>query len=174
MTNMTEYFLRPGFIYFASGQTSILTVVGSSVAVSMYDRNYRRGGMNHFFHPRLEENASPTAIFAKPSTLELIRIMHRNGSALDSIEAQIFGGAARDDDSEDLKQIGKNNIEAAVQLLEFYGIKVIGTDVGGKHGRKIIFNVYTGEIIIAKVEKIRREDWYPGFFQTLFDRKAYS
>ena len=174
MTNMTEYFLKPGYIYYASGQTSILTVIGSSVAISMYDRNYRIGGMNHFFQPKLDENSSPTAIFAKPSTLQLIRLLHKNGSALDSIEAQIFGGAARDDDSEELKKIGKSNVETAIQLLEFYGINVIGLDIGGKHGRKIIFNVYTGEVIIAKVEKIRREDWYPGFFQPPFDRKAYN
>ena len=159
---MSEYFLKPGFIYHTSNQNSILTVLGSSVAITMYDRGARRGGMNHFFNPNFDESATP------------LRMMTKQGSALESIEAQIFGGASRDGDDEEMKMIGSNNVDAAMQLLDFYGIRVIGSDVGGKQGRKIIFNVYTGEVIIAKVNNIRREDWYPGIFHPPSDRLANS
>ena len=171
---MSEYFLKPGFIYHTSNQNSILTVLGSSVAITMYDRGARRGGMNHFFNPNFDESATPTAVYARPSTLQLLRMMTKQGSALESIEAQIFGGASRDGDDEEMKMIGSNNVDAAMQLLDFYGIRVIGSDVGGKQGRKIIFNVYTGEVIIAKVNNIRREDWYPGIFHPPSDRLANS
>jgi len=159
--NFREYILKPGFIFFTSDPTMILTVLGTSVAVTFYDRKQRRGGMNHFIYPWVEPEIQPTAIYAQPAVVQLIRMFRNSGSSIDNIEAHIIGGATPLEVSEEQQEIGNNNIEAATHLLEKYDIPIIGQEVGGRHGRKVLFNTETGELVIAKVDKIRNSDWYP-------------
>jgi chemotaxis protein CheD len=158
---MKEYFLKPGFIFFAVEPTTILTVLGSCAAVTIYDRSRRQGGMNHFVHPQLGSGDSPTAVFARPAILQLVRLFNQSGSDFSALEAQVFGGAAHPEAIGLQKEIGQNNVNEAREILSRYGIKIAGEDVGGRQGRKIIFNTETGEVVIAKVDKIRSEDWYP-------------
>lgn len=140
----------------------IISVLGSSAAVTLYDSRMRMGGMNHFVHPQLKETDSPTALFARPATMQLMRMFWDFGVKSDYLQAHIFGGASPPDAGNELENIGKNNVDEAKRILSEYGVEIIGQEIGGYHGRKIAFNTETGEVIIAKVDKIRREDWFPG------------
>ena len=40
-------------------------------------------------------------------------------------------------------------------------IAIVSEDVGGRKGRKVVFNTNTNEIGVLKVEKLRVMDWYP-------------
>jgi len=157
-----EYFLKPGYIYLAAEPTMISTVLGSCVAVSLHDKLNHTGCMNHIVHPLLTEDVPATAMYAKPATIHMIRMFKESGSNLDNVEAQVFGGAAHPGATGDLAKTGENNLEIAEQLLMNYGINVVGRDVGGNQGRKVVVNTSNGEVIIAKVNNIRRDDWYPG------------
>lgn len=88
-----DYLLKPGFIYISNNPVSISTVVGSSVAVCLFDRRKKVGGMNHFQFPEIKEREKATAIYGNVATLALIKMMLSNGSKNSHIEAQIFGGA---------------------------------------------------------------------------------
>jgi chemotaxis protein CheD len=159
--NLNEYILKPGFIFYTCEPTMILTVLGSSVAVTFYDRKKRCGGMNHFLFPWMQPEIQPTAVYAQPAVVQLLRMFHDSGSSLDNLEAHIIGGATPDGANEEKAEIGNNNVEAAVHVLDNFDIPIIGQEVGGRHGRKVLFNTETGELVIAKVEKIRKNDWYP-------------
>lgn len=160
-SGLRTYVLKPGFIFYTADPTMILTVLGSSVAMTFYDRERRAGGMNHFVYPWLGPDAEPTALFARPAVMQLIRLFHHSGTEIDKIEAHIIGGASPSDLDGESAEIGLNNVEAAVRMLEHYGIPVTGQEVGGRHGRKVLFNTSTGELMIAKVDRIRKSDWYP-------------
>jgi len=160
-TNGSEYYLKPGYIYLATEPTIISTVLGSCVAVVLYDKINRTGCMNHIVHPQLKKKLPATAMYAKPSTLHMIRMFEESGSNLENIEAQVFGGATHPSATGELAKIGKHNLEIAEQLLCTYGINVVGRDVGGHQGRKVVVNSSNGEVIIAKVNNIRKDDWYP-------------
>nr|QIV52811.1 hypothetical protein [uncultured bacterium] len=86
-------------------------------------------------------------------------MMLDTGSKTKNIKAQIFGGAFNPEISE--KDIGNQNAEIAKKILKKNGINIISEDIGGQIGRKVIFNTKTNEILVIKVEKLRKEDWFP-------------
>ena len=155
----TDYFLKPGFIYLPDRPTTISTVLGSSVAVSLYDRSRRIGGMNHFLFPYVEAREKTTAQYGNIAVLTLIRMIAANGSNYSDLEAQLFGGAFNHEYSK--RDIGKDNLITARRILSGKKIKIVSEDVGGELGRKIVFNTGTCEIVTLKVERLRSSDWYP-------------
>lgn len=155
----TDYYLKPGFVYLPVKPTTISTVVGSSVAVSLYDRTLKIGGMNHFLYPFTRKQSNATAHYGNIAIKALLRMMKANGASRSNVEAQIFGGAHNAKYAE--KDVGRKNSEIAFQILEELQIKIASQDVGGKLGRKIVFNTSTCEIVTLKVERLRDSDWYP-------------
>lgn len=154
-----DYFLKPGFIYLPDSPTTMSTVLGSSVAVSLYDRSLQLGGINHFRFPYIESRKKATALYGNIAVLTLIRMMVTNGSNISNLEAQIFGGAFNAKYSK--TNIGRDNLKIAKQILTSKKIKIRSEDVGGELGRKIVFNTGTCEIIILKVDQLKESDWYP-------------
>lgn len=150
-----NYMLQPGYIYISKQPALISTVLGSCVSVTLYDRHQKIGGMNHYKLPK-HGNEEPTAMFGYPSIYKLIMLLLDNNSKIENLAAQIFGGAQNPIYSQN---IGALNIEVAYKVLKKFNIGVISTDTGGQLGRKIVFNTLTGETIIAKVEKLRSDDW---------------
>ena len=155
----TDYFLQPGYIYVTVKPTQISTVLGSSVAVCLYDRKRKIGGMNHFQYPQAVNRAEATARYGNVSTITLIRMMKNDGSNLKHLEAQIFGGAHNPEFSS--KNIGRENILIVKRILARERVKVVSEDVGGERGRKIVYDTTNNQVAVVKVEKIRQGDWYP-------------
>jgi chemotaxis protein CheD len=154
-----DYFLRPGFIYLPDRPATISTVLGSSVAVSLYDRSLKTGGMNHFLFPYVNGREKTTALYGNVAVLTLIRMMAGNGSKISNLEAQVFGGAFNTEVSK--RDIGRDNLRTARHILSRQKIRIVSEDVGGELGRKIVFNTATYEIGILKVGRLRESDWYP-------------
>ncbi len=163
-----QYMLKPGYIFFSMDPSVIMSILGSSVAITLYHRKNQIGGMNHFVHSQLEASIPPTALYAKPATVQLVRMFRKHGFEPGHLEAQIFGGAAPEGADESLREIGRSNLREAEALLQQYSIPVVGRDTGGTWGRKVAFNTATGEVIIAKVNRIRESDWFfnPGWTVT--------
>ncbi|MFH1154160.1 MAG: chemotaxis protein CheD [Pseudomonadota bacterium] len=156
---LDNYFLKPGYIFVPEIPHIISTVVGSSVAVSLFDRKRRLGGMGLFHFPLIKEKNKATALYGNVATLTLIAMMVGQGSRHRDLEAQIFGGAFSREISE--TDIGGENIDIARWVLTKKNIAIISEDVGGEKGRKIIFNTSTNEIAVLKVDALRAVDWYP-------------
>ncbi|HKK90438.1 MAG TPA: chemotaxis protein CheD [Desulfobacteraceae bacterium] len=155
----TNYFLQPGYIFVPDTPFTISTVIGSSVAVVLYDRKNHIGGMNHFQLPFIAEKHRATALYGNVATPALVKMVLSHGSGKKHVEAQIFGGAHDQNRCE--KNIGRENIDMAKKVLLEKSISVISEDIGGAKGRKIVFNTNTNEIAVLKVDSLRSEDWYP-------------
>jgi chemotaxis protein CheD len=117
--------------------------------------------MNHFIYPQLNTVDSPTALFARPATIQLIRMFGILDENIGFLEANVYGGATPMNASESQRELSRKNVEAAFDILDEYRIKIVGQGIGGHHGRKIIFNTSTGESVIVKVDRIREYDWFP-------------
>ena len=148
-----RHFLPAGSLYASREGTNVQTVLGSCVAVTVWNRLRRFGGMAHFERAHTPE---PSLSSADGAIVELLRAMKEYGSRREELDAQIFGGAGNDKDS---RQRGEKNIAIARKLLKRFKIKVISEDVGGSVGRKIVYNTQTNEVLTARVEKIRERDW---------------
>ncbi len=156
---LTNYFLKPGYIYLPDKPTNISTVVGSSVAVCLFDKKKKTGGMNLYIFPANEEKDQAFPIYGNVATRALVSMMIQRGSKVRHIRSQIFGGAFNRDVS--ARDVGQENIAIARQVLKYMRIQVISEDVGGRLGRKIVFNTMTNEVAILKTSALRESDWYP-------------
>jgi chemotaxis protein CheD len=154
-----NYFLKPGFLYVADKPTAISTVVGSCVAISLYDRHRLVCGTNHFQYPFIGDKHKATARYGNVAVSALIEMMLQNGSKLKHLEAQIFGGAHNADISP--QNIGRENVGVARKVITRKKIPIVSEDVGGQKGRKVIINTDMNQIVVVKVDKLRVGDWYP-------------
>jgi len=159
ITIAANYFLKPGYIIIPQEPTIISTVLGSEVAICMYDRKCQFGGMNHFQFPLFDGQSHPTARHGDAATVTLIRFMIQFGSKTRHLEAQIFGGAHNPEICD--QNIGQENYTIARKILDQKRVRIVSEDVGGEKGRKIVFNTQTNEIAVLKVTSLRNKDWYP-------------
>jgi len=154
-----EYFLRPGFIFLSRTPIIISSVLGSAVAVALWDERSCFGGLAHYLYPLAVRRQEATAQYGDAAILHLSRMFKQEGSAMADIKAQIFGGAANEDSG--CKKVADNNITAAHRVLQRLSIKIISEDVGGDMGRKLVYNSSSNEAVVYKVKKLRGGDWYP-------------
>ncbi len=57
--------------------------------------------------------------------------------------------------------VGRDNVRTARNVLARERLQIVSEDVGGRKGRKIVFDTEKNEVVIIKVDKIRARDWYP-------------
>lgn len=156
-----EYFLKKGYIYILAVPTLIATVLGTGVAVCLWDRKKRRGGMNHFLFPQVQRRSEATSTYGNASIFALIKFFREDGAEIKSLEAQIFGGAVPKDALSEAREIAQGNINIARKMLIRYSIPILAEDVGGYKGRKVVFHSYSGDVAVVHAERIRKSDWYP-------------
>lgn len=125
-------------LYVAVNPTEIITVLGSCVAVCLYDTKNGISGMNHYLLPLWNGNGLKSLKFGNISTERLIESMLSVGADLKRIEAKVFGGAILN--LHETLSVGPRNVQIAMDMLRQYRIPIVAQDVGGEKGRKIIFS----------------------------------
>ncbi|MCB2189513.1 MAG: chemotaxis protein CheD [Deltaproteobacteria bacterium] len=153
-------FVEPGYVCLPARPGRLWSVVASGVIVTIFDRLKRRGGMGHYLRP-FRQGGSSTTFFAAPAIVSLVRMFEETGTPVRDLEAHLCGGAINP--AATGYEIGQaeNNVAAGRQLLAKLGVNLGGEDVGGGEARKIVFDAVTGQIVIAKVPRVRESDWYP-------------
>ncbi|MFP4491433.1 MAG: chemotaxis protein CheD [Spirochaetaceae bacterium] len=168
--------LHPGE-YYATGEDCLLsTVLGSCVAVILYDEEKRIGGMNHFMLPgkfaQNNERAVQKDSDVSGGSLELeesgklgvhamellINTIMKEGGRRLRLKAKVFGGGnvlntgdstGRLIDSD----IGGSNVRLAFSFLEREKIPVVSSDVQGFTARKIFLDPQTGYVYLKRLER---------------------
>ena len=140
-------YLHPGQIYTASHTVLVSTVLGSCVAVCLWDPMARVGGMNHFLLPT---GKGPR--YASEAMTMLLDAMIGRGARTARIVAKVFGGACVIAGfTGPRKAIGAQNSEAALQFLAAHSISVRAEQTGGKRGRKLLFHTGTGLAYVKEI-----------------------
>lgn len=152
-------FIHVGQIHVDRAPYAISTVLGSCVAVCVYDTTLRIGGMKHYLLPFWNGNGLQTPKFGNIAIPKLIETMITKGSSAKTMEAKIFGGAMMNMGSCEALMIGQKNILVAKEILKEYKIRIVAEDVGGKNGRKIQFDLERGKILLkyASVTNITQQ-----------------
>jgi len=146
-------FIHVGQIHVDTEPISISTILGSCVAVCLYDKRVCIGGMNHYLLPFWNGNGLQSLKFGNISIPKLIESMIDKGANSNTLEAKIFGGASINFSSCQTMMIGEKNILVAREILSDYKIKIVAEDVGGKVGRKIQFNLEQGKVLLKYTAK---------------------
>lgn len=145
-----KHFLYPGAIFAEPHGYQISTVLGSCVAVCLWDRIVRRGGMNHMMLPLWNGEGLATPKYGNIAMEKLLAKVQSIGCHREHLVAKVFGGANVSGTGLESFMVGDRNIMLALQMLEELKIAVVARDVGGRVGRKIIMNTETGVVLVAK------------------------
>lgn len=144
-------YLHPGQMLVASKPHAITTVLGSCVAVCLYDRRMGIGGINHFLLPSGGVGPATNRIGATAMPA-LIREMYRLGCRGQDLEASVLGGACVLEAFRGrVDHIGIQNAEVAVAHLRGEGIRIRQQDTGGDHGRKLRFHSDDGSVSVQRI-----------------------
>jgi chemotaxis protein CheD len=140
-------FIHVGQIYVAHNPTVISTVLGSCVAVCLFDKRELIAGMNHYLLPLWNNNGLKTPRFGNVSIPKLINEMLDGGSEIKNLQAKLFGGANLNAINDSM-MIGKRNIMVAKEILKEYRIPILAEDTAGQFGRKISMTSDTGKVMM--------------------------
>lgn len=144
--------------YFASNQDIVIhTVLGSCVAVCLYDPEKKIGGMNHILMPSNPDinHYDASARYGINAMELLINAIMRLGGNRKKMVAKTFGGANLLMAVSQEKAVGARNIEFVVNFLRAEKIKILGRDFGGHDSRKIFFHIGTGEVFLKRVPSMK-------------------
>jgi chemotaxis protein CheD len=145
-------YLHPGQVFVSPDPTEVTTVLGSCVAVCVFDPVLRVGGANHYLLPHWVGNGSSSARFGNVAVRSLIDRMVALGGQKQNLQAKVFGGACTVDAFHDrADRLGAKNADLALRTLRQEGIPVVADDVGGRRGRKVIFHTDTGVALVRLI-----------------------
>jgi chemotaxis protein CheD len=140
---VAEVFLVPGTLYCTDQPTLITTVLGSCVAVCLWDRAHRIGGMNHYVLPTSRED-DRTPRYGDVAIERLLDATVRLGARRQDIVAKLFGGANVLPYGEGRDTVGDRNLRIALERLRHHGIAVAARRTSGESGLLVKFETDTG------------------------------
>lgn len=147
-------FIHVGEFYIGIKPTEVSTILGSCVAVCLYDKVEQIGGMNHYLVPLWNGNGLQSPKYGNVAIHRLVEGMLNIGCNLNNIEAKIFGGAnVLDSVSNEDMMVGRKNIIIAKEILNEYKIPITAHDVGGTKGRRILLVTETGKIMLKYIKE---------------------
>jgi chemotaxis protein CheD len=146
----------------AADEGVLVTVLGSCVGVVLYDKVHKIGGLAHVYLPdsRLGGRGEPEKAdhllgrslkYADLLIPRLEREMRSLGAESRRILAYVVGGAMLYDFPEESSlNVGLRNLERTRDLLCDLGLRFVEVKVGGKTGRKVSFDVATGDLQVKE------------------------
>lgn len=152
-TNIKTHYLYPAALFADTEPYLVDTILGSCVAVCLYDPIKKVGGINHYMLPFWNGNGLASPKYGNIAIQKLIEKLHSFGCKNEHLQAKIFGGGEVVETQTNLFRIGERNIKIAINTLKEQGIKITGKSVGGKQGRKIRFNTESGVVLMKLIQK---------------------
>jgi chemotaxis protein CheD len=145
-----KIFLTPGTLYCTDEPAVVTTVLGSCVAVCLWDGVKGVAGMNHYVLPHGQPGANGLRYGDVALTL-LGEGMIRLGARIENLRAKVFGGAAVLPFGAAADTVGSKNVRVAIEWLKRHQIPVVARRTGGKNGLMIRLYARTGRVMVRKI-----------------------
>lgn len=142
-------YVHPGRQLAGPSVGDFTTVVGSGVAVCVWDPIANVAGMSHFLLPE-KGNAPSAPRFGDVAMKQLMDDLKKLGANPARLRAAVFGGSAPPIAAES-GHLGERNVQAAAAFLAAQGISIVQKDVGGAGGRKVIFLPAAGRADVVRL-----------------------
>jgi len=141
--------LLPGYIHCSDKPEVISTLLGSCVAVCLWDPVAKAGGITHYLLPECGADQNPLARFGNVAISLLVEKLIVRGVKLDRLNAKIFGGASLMPlAANPLDHVGARNVDIARRLIKDLGVPVVGENTGGTRGRRLLFFTDNGRALL--------------------------
>ncbi|MFK8014025.1 MAG: chemoreceptor glutamine deamidase CheD [Gammaproteobacteria bacterium] len=150
-----------GECYVSRSNEIISTVLGSCISACIHDPVAGLGGMNHFMLPGCgRKHSQPGEIldkrFGVASMEVLINALLRAGASKHRMEVKLFGGAVMLTSAS--LGIGDANTRFAREFLRLEDMRLVASDCGGPHARRILYWPASGR---ARIMHLNNEDVAP-------------
>jgi chemotaxis protein CheD len=147
--NNLPRFVNMGDIVIGNGEDRFSTVLGSCIAIMMFDPTQKLGAMAHILLPyRRTSGDDNIGKYADVAIPEMLEQLVNKGCTPRKIWAKLAGGAAMFNASSSFL-IGERNLAASREVLEKISVPVLATHCGGTKGRRALFYPGSGKIIIT-------------------------
>ena len=146
-------YLYPANLVVPNPPAVVHTILGSCISVCLYDTVNQLGGINHYMLPFWNGQGLPSPKYGNIAIEKLIEKLKSIGAQQKYMVAKVFGGGEVIQNMTSHFNIGQRNILVAQELLSEYKIPIKAQSTGGKQGRKIIFDTYTGEVTQRYVQQ---------------------
>lgn len=151
-----KYVIHPGYLILHKEAMTVFGVVGSGIFIGLWDEQKNYSGCCCFQYPKSKQAHEQSANYGNVAIRHLIKKMRDNGSNLTDLKAHLLGGASLDQNN-----MGEENQKISRELLIKYKIEIVSMDVGGKYGRKFLYDTKSGQTVTYKTRQLRKSDWYP-------------
>ena len=142
--------IKIGELYAADEPTVIYTLLGSCVAVCIYDRKKGIGGMNHIFLPGNQKSGS-SARYGENAMKYLIKNICSLGGERKNLVAKAFGGAHVIPAISKGAGVGSKIVDFVIYYLKKEKIEILAHDFGGNKTRKVYFHTDTGLAYVKQI-----------------------
>ncbi len=142
----------------AQGPETLSTrALGSCVAVCLYDKQRKIGGLCHFILPDStisREKAHNPAKFADTGIKTMIEeLSNKYNIRKATLTAKLVGGAKMFSALGDTLNIGEKNVKAAEKVLTELKIPILSRDTGEDFGRNVKLILETGVVEVSSFRK---------------------
>lgn len=145
-------YVHAGQLFASPVGTDVTTILGSCVGICLWDAANGIGGLNHYMLSFDRGNTTPSLRNGNHATEELLLALDRYGAVRGRLQAKVFGGACiLQSFQQGGSDLGQKNVDLARSLLEAERIPIVGEDVGGPRGRKLIFSTDSGEALVKRL-----------------------
>lgn len=151
-----ERLLQLGEFYFGRGHLRLRTLVGSCIAITLWNPKRRVGGMCHYMLPHAgADNEAEDGRYADGALRFFLRKIRAAGTEPAEYEAKLFGGGRMFCGAlaDRVTDIGAINIEAGKRMLQANGFAIMGEHTAGSGHRDVILNMASGEVWVRHVER---------------------
>jgi len=151
MNEAQKVYLMPGESFASKRPFEISTLLGSCVAVCLYDERGKFGGMNHYMLPS-GNHQTKLEKYGDYSIQKLYEGMLIKGSRPEHLTASVIGGAAVTSFLGSGMNIAEKNIKLAFDFLSKLNLNISLKEVGGHRGRRLSFQNWNNKIEIKKIQ----------------------
>ena len=171
-----DIYLPSGQIYFGEGHVRVKTLLGTCVAITLWNPATRRGGMCHYLlptrGPRSKTDTAP-GYYADEVMGLFADELRAAGTSATNYVVKVFGGGnmfphqltnadCRNESCDDARRevcpsVGCQNIRVAHDLLRSGGFSIALEDVGGHGSRQLMFDVWSGDVWVRQGPAMARQ-----------------
>jgi chemotaxis protein CheD len=151
LSQLPKIYLKPGELSVSETPAEVSTVLGSCVAVTFYSPQHLVGAICHAMLPHGGEQGSFK--YVDGALRYMLDFFDRRGVKRNEIMVKMFGGADMFDakTTSKIQTVGRQNLEAAQEILQHNRLQVRAKDIGGGRGRKLLFYPHTGEVFLKRL-----------------------
>jgi chemotaxis receptor (MCP) glutamine deamidase CheD len=145
--------LHVGGVHASAEPTMIRTLLGSCVAVCLWEPRALVGGMNHFLLPDGPPDGTPddATRFGVHAMDRLVGEMLKLGADPRRVIAKVFGGASVLAMPGAAVSVPQANIEFVRTYLARENLRVVATSVGGTLPRQVRFFTDSGKVMVRRL-----------------------